>query len=251
MLLGATTSALLLSVAGVLAPCYSSFKTLRAKHASKHGTVNDWTIYWIIFAIFRALEVPADVFLCWVPFYYDFKVAFVVWLWIPYSRGAQVLYTGTVEPWLRKQQPALDEYGSRVLGAFESASWREMVGEVAPLMRGMRASLAATLSASPRARHPKPPADHTGVPVRSAPMKGAPMKGAPMKGDHMSVPMMSVPEHADHSDLLMSHSKSVSHVSSSASSLDATGTTTAPELSPASKAFAAADALASPELQGF
>uniref|UniRef100_A0A3Q3G5Q2 Receptor expression-enhancing protein n=1 Tax=Labrus bergylta TaxID=56723 RepID=A0A3Q3G5Q2_9LABR len=45
-------------------------------------------MYWIIFALFTAVEVFTDM----IPFYYELKIAFVVWLLSPYTKGSSVLY---------------------------------------------------------------------------------------------------------------------------------------------------------------
>ncbi|KAI4873341.1 hypothetical protein NFI96_029091, partial [Prochilodus magdalenae] len=69
-----------------------------------------WMMYWIIFALFTTAEVITDIFLCWLPFYYELKIAFVVWLLSPYTKGSSVLYRKFVHPTLSSKEKDIDEY---------------------------------------------------------------------------------------------------------------------------------------------
>uniref|UniRef100_A0A2D4JQ73 Receptor expression-enhancing protein n=1 Tax=Micrurus lemniscatus lemniscatus TaxID=129467 RepID=A0A2D4JQ73_MICLE len=69
-------------------------------------------MYWIIFALFTTAETFTDIFLCWFPFYYELKIAFVAWLLSPYTKGSSLLYRKFVHPTLsskEKGQGALSE----------------------------------------------------------------------------------------------------------------------------------------------
>ncbi|XP_040917313.1 receptor expression-enhancing protein 1 isoform X3 [Toxotes jaculatrix] len=67
-------------------------------------------MYWIIFALFTSVEVFSDMFLCWLPFYYELKIAFVVWLLSPYTKGSSVLYRKFVHPTLSSKEKDIDDY---------------------------------------------------------------------------------------------------------------------------------------------
>lgn len=64
------------SLVGFGYPAYKSFQAIESKHK---GDDAQWLVYWVIFAIFSIMEVFADVILYWVPFYYAFKLAFLLW----------------------------------------------------------------------------------------------------------------------------------------------------------------------------
>ena len=86
-------------------------------------------MYWIVFALFMAVETFTDIFISWYgsrgsvghgrgcpilklalwltlyplcsdrfPFYYEIKMAFVLWLLSPHTRGASLLYRKFVHP---------------------------------------------------------------------------------------------------------------------------------------------------------
>uniref|UniRef100_A0A8B9BK04 Receptor expression-enhancing protein n=1 Tax=Anser brachyrhynchus TaxID=132585 RepID=A0A8B9BK04_9AVES len=67
-------------------------------------------MYWIVFALFMATETVTDIFLSWLPFYYEVKMAFVIWLLSPYTRGSSLLYRKFVHPTLSRREQEIDTY---------------------------------------------------------------------------------------------------------------------------------------------
>ncbi|EMP32188.1 Receptor expression-enhancing protein 1 [Chelonia mydas] len=66
-------------------------------------------MYWIIFALFTTAETFTDLFLCWFPFYYELKIAFVAWLLSPYTKGSSLLYRKFVHPTLSSKEKEIDD----------------------------------------------------------------------------------------------------------------------------------------------
>ncbi|XP_033182175.1 receptor expression-enhancing protein 1 isoform X1 [Anabas testudineus] len=100
-------SRLVVLVFGTLYPAYSSYKAVKSKDVKEYVK---WMMYWIIFALFTTVEVFTDMFLCWLPFYYELKIAFVVWLLSPYTKGSSVLYRKFVHPTLSSKEKDIDDY---------------------------------------------------------------------------------------------------------------------------------------------
>ncbi|KAM9841948.1 receptor expression-enhancing protein 1 [Aulostomus maculatus] len=100
-------SRLVVLVFGTLYPAYSSYKAVKSKDVREYVK---WMMYWIIFALFTTVEVFTDMFLCWLPFYYELKIAFVVWLLSPYTKGSSVLYRKFVHPTLSSKEKDIDDY---------------------------------------------------------------------------------------------------------------------------------------------
>uniref|UniRef100_A0A8C7SV37 Receptor expression-enhancing protein n=2 Tax=Oncorhynchus mykiss TaxID=8022 RepID=A0A8C7SV37_ONCMY len=94
-------------VFGTLYPAYSSYKAVKSKDVKEYVK---WMMYWIIFALFTTMETLTDIFICWVPFYYELKIAFVVWLLSPYTKGSSVLYRKFVHPTLSSKEKDIDDY---------------------------------------------------------------------------------------------------------------------------------------------
>ncbi|KAG5845373.1 receptor expression-enhancing protein 1 isoform X1 [Anguilla rostrata] len=100
-------SRLVVLIFGTLYPAYSSYKAVRSKDVKEYVK---WMMYWIIFALFTTAETITDIFLCWLPFYYELKIAFVVWLLSPYTKGSSVLYRKFVHPTLSSKEKDIDDY---------------------------------------------------------------------------------------------------------------------------------------------
>ncbi|XP_058050229.1 receptor expression-enhancing protein 4-like isoform X2 [Ahaetulla prasina] len=69
-----------------------------------------WMMYWIVFALFMATETITDTFISWFPFYYEIKMAFVIWLLSPYTKGASLLYRKFVHPTLASKEKEIDHF---------------------------------------------------------------------------------------------------------------------------------------------
>uniref|UniRef100_A0A8D3E1C8 Receptor expression-enhancing protein n=1 Tax=Scophthalmus maximus TaxID=52904 RepID=A0A8D3E1C8_SCOMX len=67
-------------------------------------------MYWIVFALFTTAETATDLLLSWFPFYFELKIAFVIWLLSPYTKGSSVLYRKFVHPTLSNKEKEIDEY---------------------------------------------------------------------------------------------------------------------------------------------
>jgi hypothetical protein len=59
--------------------------------------------------------------LMWVPFYYLLKAAFLLYLMLPMTRGAEQVYSGIVAPVLRMYQPEIDGHIESVSDHISSA----------------------------------------------------------------------------------------------------------------------------------
>eukprot|EP00794_Sanderia_malayensis_P005078 gene5078-5736_t len=69
-----------------------------------------WMMYWIVFAFFTALENAADILVSWLPLYYEIKIAFLIWLLSPATKGSSILYRKFVHPWLTRHEKDIDKY---------------------------------------------------------------------------------------------------------------------------------------------
>ncbi|XP_034037316.1 receptor expression-enhancing protein 2 [Thalassophryne amazonica] len=92
---------------GTLYPAYSSYKAVKTKNVKEYVK---WMMYWIIFALFTTAETVTDLVLSWFPFYFELKIAFVIWLLSPYTKGSSVLYRKFVHPTLSNKEKEIDEY---------------------------------------------------------------------------------------------------------------------------------------------
>ncbi|XP_041711003.1 receptor expression-enhancing protein 1-like isoform X2 [Coregonus clupeaformis] len=100
-------SRIVVLIFGTLYPAYYSYKAVKSKDVKEYVK---WMMYWIIFALFTTMETITDIFICWVPLYYELKIAFVLWLLSPYTKGSSVLYKKFVHPTLSSKEKDIDDY---------------------------------------------------------------------------------------------------------------------------------------------
>ncbi|XP_064314254.1 receptor expression-enhancing protein 2 isoform X1 [Phalacrocorax carbo] len=123
-------SRLVVLIFGTLYPAYSSYKAVKTKNVKEYVK---WMMYWIVFAFFTTAETLTDIVLSWAercpvygvfmamderlnetrrrfPFYFELKIAFVIWLLSPYTKGSSVLYRKFVHPTLSNKEKEIDEY---------------------------------------------------------------------------------------------------------------------------------------------
>ncbi|XP_028647460.2 LOW QUALITY PROTEIN: receptor expression-enhancing protein 2-like [Erpetoichthys calabaricus] len=103
-------SRLVVLIFGTLYPAYSSYKAVKTKNVKEYVK---WMMYWIVFAFFTTAETLTDIILSWFPFYFELKIAFVIWLLSPYTKGSSVLYRKFVHPTLSNKEKEIDEYISQ------------------------------------------------------------------------------------------------------------------------------------------
>eukprot|EP00960_Hanusia_phi_P029232 747852-Hanusia_phi.AAC.2 len=76
-------------ILSVLYPAFESYKAI--KTPSKEDDTQ-WLSYWVIFGIFTMGEFFLDIVICWIPFYYEAKLVFIMWLVSSYTKGALLIY---------------------------------------------------------------------------------------------------------------------------------------------------------------
>ncbi|XP_037547648.1 receptor expression-enhancing protein 3 [Nematolebias whitei] len=92
---------------GTLYPAYYSYKAVKTKNVKEYVR---WMMYWIVFALYTVMETITDLTLAWFPLYYELKIAFVVWLLSPYTRGASLIYRKCLHPLLSSREREIDDY---------------------------------------------------------------------------------------------------------------------------------------------
>lgn len=94
-------------VFGTLYPAYYSYKAVKTKNVKEYVR---WMMYWIVFALYTVVETITDLTVAWFPLYYEIKIAFVIWLLSPYTRGASLIYRKCLHPLLSSREREIDEY---------------------------------------------------------------------------------------------------------------------------------------------
>ncbi|KAL3943570.1 MAG: hypothetical protein SGBAC_002351 [Bacillariaceae sp.] len=95
-----TGAGLLCSLVGFVYPAFQSLKCIEDKNK---GDDIQWLVYWVIFSFFGILESFANFLIYWIPFYYAFKLAFLMWAFLPQTKGAKFLYDTFLKDFLKKE----------------------------------------------------------------------------------------------------------------------------------------------------
>lgn len=106
-MLGPLLTRLIIISVGLLYPAYSSYKTIRSANVKHYVR---WMMYWTVFALFTSAEYVADIFISWLPFYYEMKVVLVVWLMSSYTKGASIIYRKVLHPILARREVSIDQW---------------------------------------------------------------------------------------------------------------------------------------------
>lgn len=110
-MISALISRLVILVCATLYPAYCSYKAVKTKDIKLYVK---WMMYWIVFALFTSIETFTDIFVSfWCPFYYEFKILFVLWLLLPIFKGSNYLYRKVIHPYLSQKEQDIDEMIAR------------------------------------------------------------------------------------------------------------------------------------------
>jgi receptor expression-enhancing protein 5/6 len=84
------------NLVGWALPAYLSFKAIETSSTQDD---TQWLTYWVVFGFFNFLESFAlRLVLYYLPWYFAFKTLFILWLQLPYFRGAQYTYLTILKP---------------------------------------------------------------------------------------------------------------------------------------------------------
>ena len=89
---------------GVAYPAFMSFLALES-----NGSDDDkqWLTYWVIFGLFNIVDQWSGFILHFIPFYFVFKLCFLVYLFHPSTRGATTIYNAYILPTMEKYEPQI------------------------------------------------------------------------------------------------------------------------------------------------
>ncbi|KAI3618470.1 hypothetical protein CBS9595_002833 [Malassezia furfur] len=80
---------------GFFIPSYFSLAALETPQPQDDV---QWLTYWVVFGFFTFIESFVSVVLYWFPFYYTFKTLAIVWLILPQTQGAKLVYHKALRP---------------------------------------------------------------------------------------------------------------------------------------------------------
>ncbi|KAI9900504.1 hypothetical protein N3K66_004766 [Trichothecium roseum] len=98
---------LLSSVASFLFPIFASYKALKS---SDPAQLTPWLMYWVVFSCFILAESWVSFILYWIPFYGYARLLFLLYLILPQTQGARLIYEEHIHPFLEDNEGHIDEF---------------------------------------------------------------------------------------------------------------------------------------------
>jgi len=89
-----------------LYPAYASYKTL-ARGTSEED-IERWLMYWSVLGVVISAEYVAEWLVRWIPFYWVIKTIFLLYLALPQTQGATLIYRTRLAPFLSLHEAEID-----------------------------------------------------------------------------------------------------------------------------------------------
>jgi receptor expression-enhancing protein 5/6 len=96
---------------GTIYPIYWSLKALETEGQNDDS---QWLTYWIVFALFTFIDQFSGFILRFLPFYFFFKIVFLIWCFMPNTRGATVVYNTVIRQLFKTYEKDLDNLNEKV-----------------------------------------------------------------------------------------------------------------------------------------
>ncbi|GMT28313.1 hypothetical protein PFISCL1PPCAC_19610, partial [Pristionchus fissidentatus] len=95
LVMGGTGARFVCNIIGIAYPAYASLKAVRSLNALEE---KEWLVYWSVFGLVTLIDFWIDFVMQFFPFYYVVKSLFYLYLYLPYTRGADYIFLHQLEP---------------------------------------------------------------------------------------------------------------------------------------------------------
>jgi receptor expression-enhancing protein 5/6 len=79
---------LITNLVGTVYPAFWTMKSIEKKGDDD----KQWLTYWVVFASFTIIDMFSGFILRFIPFYFFLKVCFLIWLFMPNTKGCHIVY---------------------------------------------------------------------------------------------------------------------------------------------------------------
>ena len=95
------------SITTILLPAYLSYKALRTNDPAQ---THPWLIYFTILALTLLAESWTIFIIGWIPFYSWFRLIFLLYLVLPQTQGAKIIWLEYLEPYIVHHEAQIDRF---------------------------------------------------------------------------------------------------------------------------------------------
>jgi len=100
-------SHLLAAWVAFLHPCFASYKALSHRPVSEPD-LERWVKYWAIIGALVGTEYALEWLVSWIPFYWELKTIFILYLALPQTQGSTFLYDNYLAPYFARNEASID-----------------------------------------------------------------------------------------------------------------------------------------------
>merc|ERR1711957_779863 len=114
------------ALVGIVIPSIFSMRALETKDPDddKHMLT-----YWVVWGIFSFIDLFTASLLKFIPFYFIIKIVFLIWLFMPNTKGALIIYNKFISKLFKKYEKQIDDIG-------KMASMADNLNSNNPLVKG-------------------------------------------------------------------------------------------------------------------
>jgi len=114
---------LALPVSNLVGWAFPAYLSFRALETPGHDDDIQWLTYWVVFGWFTFIEsIALRLVLYYVPWYFPIKTAFVLWLQLPATRGAQTFYHSAFRPVLNNFRSKRSQYSGSTSSTYPTTT---------------------------------------------------------------------------------------------------------------------------------
>ncbi|KAI4300583.1 hypothetical protein L6164_033942 [Bauhinia variegata] len=106
-MLGDFLTRILILLLGYAYPGFECYKAVE-KNRVEIEELRFWCQYWIIVAIFTVVEKFTDIFISWLPMYGEMKLALIIYMWYPKTKGTGYIYKSILRPVVARHENEID-----------------------------------------------------------------------------------------------------------------------------------------------
>ncbi|KAH9948237.1 TB2/DP1, HVA22 family-domain-containing protein [Amylocystis lapponica] len=90
-----------------LLPSYATWKAVSHRPVSEQE-FERWAMYWSVVGAFVALEYAAGWLISWIPFWWETRTLFLLFLALPQTQGSTWIYVNVLTPYLTPREAGID-----------------------------------------------------------------------------------------------------------------------------------------------
>ncbi|KAG4123611.1 hypothetical protein ERO13_D11G336700v2 [Gossypium hirsutum] len=106
-MLGEFITRVLVLVLGYGFPAIECFKTVEKNKVSVEE-LRFWCQYWIVVALLTVFESIGDTVFSWLPVYDELKLALLIYLWYPKTKGTGYVYDTVLRPFMARHETEME-----------------------------------------------------------------------------------------------------------------------------------------------